>query len=138
MYIMKKILTAGLVAGIVLLILSVLGLYATIWLFPTLAQQYFDPAFDTQSSRVMVYYAHPFIISMALSWFWSRSKSILTGSFLTRGIEFGLMYALIAIFPMMWLIYSAISISLTMVLTWFILGVLQGVIAGLIFEKLNP
>ncbi len=135
---MKKILTAGLVAGIVLSMLSVLGLYATIWLFPNLAQQYFDPAFNMQSSRVTIYYLHPFIISLALSWFWNRSKGILTGSFLTRGIEFGLIYAFVALFPMMWLIYSAISISLAMVLTWFVLGLLQGIIAGLIFEKLNP
>jgi len=135
---MKKVFIAGLVAGVVLLILSVLGLYTTIWLFPNLAMQYFDPAFDTQSSRVMIYFIHPFVISMALSWFWNRTKGVLTGSFLTRGIEFGLIYALVAIVPMMWLIYSAMSISLTMVSTWFVLGLLQGVIAGLIFEKMNP
>lgn len=135
---MKKVFIAGLVAGIVLLIMSVLGLYATIWLFPSLAMQYFDPAFDTQSSRVMIYFIHPFVISMALSWFWNRTKGVLTGSFLTRGIEFGLIYVLVAIFPMMWLIYSAMSISLAMVTTWFVLGLLQGVIAGLIFEKMNP
>lgn len=135
---MKKVFIAGLVAGVVLLILSVLGLYATIWLFPSLAVQYFDPAFDTQSSRVMIYYIHPFVISLALSWFWNRTKNVLTGSFLTRGVEFGLIYALVAIFPMMWLIYSAMSISLGIVTTWFVLGLLQGIIAGLIFEKMNP
>jgi hypothetical protein len=135
---MKKIIVAGLVAGVVLLILSVLGLYITIWLFPNIASQYFDPAFDTQSSRVMIYYLHPFVIALALSWFWSRFKGILTGSFLTRGIEFGLIYVVVATFPMMWLIYSAMSISLEMVATWFVLGLLQGIVAGLIFEKMNP
>lgn len=135
---MKKILVSALVAGIILLILSILGLYITIWLFPGLATQYFDPAFATQSSRVMIYFIHPFIISLALAWFWVRFKSALTGSFLTRGIEFGLIYALVAIFPMMWLIYSAMSVSLEMVATWMILGLLQGVISGLIFEKINP
>jgi len=135
---MKKIASAGIVAGITLLILSVIGLYATIWLFPSLATQYFDPAFDAQSSRVMIYFLHPFVISMALSWFWNRTKGVLTGSFLTRGIEFGLIYALVAIFPMIWLIYSAMNVSLPMVATWFVLGLLQGVIAGLIFEKMNP
>jgi hypothetical protein len=126
------------VAGIALLILSVGGLYATIWLFPGLAVQYFAPTFGDQSSRVMIFYLHPFIIALALSWFWSRFKTVLTGSFLTRGIEFGFIYALIAIFPMMWLIYSAISVSILMVATWFVLGMLQGLIAGLVFEKINP
>ena len=135
---MKKIILSGLVAGVVLLILSVIGLYMTIWLLPGLATQYFDPAFDTSSSKVMFYYIHPFVISLALSWFWSRFKGVLTGSFLTRGIEFGLIYVLIAIFPMMWLIYSALNVSLEMVATWFVLGLLQGIVAGLIFEKMNP
>jgi hypothetical protein len=135
---MKKIIKAGLVAGIVLLILSVLGLYITIWLFPSLAMQYFDPAFATESSRYMLYFLHPFVIGLALSWFWSRFKGVLTGSFLTRGIEFGLIYGMVATFPMMWLIYSAMNVSLELVTTWFVLALVQGLIAGLVFEKLNP
>jgi uncharacterized membrane protein (DUF485 family) len=135
---MKKIITSALVAGLVLLLLSILGLYITVWFFPGIASQYFDPAFDTQSSRVMIYFLHPFIISFALSWFWSRVKGVLNGSFVTRGIEFGLLYALVATFPMMWLIYSAMNVSLEMVATWFVLAVVQGLIAGLVFEKMNP
>jgi hypothetical protein len=135
---MKKIIIAGLVAGVVLLLLSLLGLYATIWVFPRIAMEYFNSSFDTQADRVMIYYLHPFIISMALSWFWSRFKGVLSGSFLTRGIEFGVIYAVIAILPMMWLIYSAMNISLPMVATWSLLGLLQGVLSGFIFEKMNP
>lgn len=135
---MKKTIKAALIAGVVLLVLSVLGLYTTIWLFPKLAEQYFGPAFKTQSSRYMIYYVHPFIIGIALSWFWNRFKGILTGSFITRGIEFGLIYSAIAVFPMMWMIYSALSVSLLMISTWFVFGLLQGIIAGLVFEKVNP
>jgi hypothetical protein len=135
---MKKIILSGIIAGVVLLILSVAGLYVTIWLLPSIAEQYFDPAFNSQSGRIMVFFIHPYIISLALAWFWERFKSVLTGSFVTRGIEFGLIYAAIAIFPMMWMIYSAINVSLEMVATWLILGLLQGIIAGLIFEKINP
>ena len=135
---MKKIIIAGIVAGIVLLILSVLGLYLTGWLFPSIAAEYFDPAFDVQSGRVMLFYFHPFIISFALSFFWSRFKAVLTGSFFTRGIEFGAIYVLIASVPMLWLIYSAMNVSLSMVGTWLVFALAQGVISGLIFEKINP
>ena len=135
---MKKIALAGLAAGFVSLILSILGLYATIWLFPGVASQYFDPAFNTDPNRTMLYYAHPFIISMALSWFWSRFKGVLTGSFISRGIEFGVIYTLIATLPMMWLIYSAMSVSFAVVTTWVVLALIQGTIAGLVFEKMNP
>lgn len=135
---MKRIISSGLIAGVVLLILSVLALYATIWFFPTLASQYYDPAFDNQSGRYLIYYAHPFVIAMALAWFWDRFKGALKGSYLTRGIEFGLIYALVAIFPVLWLTYSALAVSLAMVGTWLVFGLLQGVVAGLLFEKFNP
>lgn len=135
---MKKIIISGLIVGVVLLILSFLGLYITCYLFPNIAMQYFDPAFDAESGRVMFYYIHPFVISLALSWFWSRFKGVLTGAFITRGIEFGLIYVIIATFPMMWLIYSAMSVSILIVATWFILALMQAIIAGLLFEKINP
>ncbi len=133
----KKTIFSGLAAGFVLLVLSIIGLYATAWLFPQLAVQYFDPVFDAQTDRSMLYFAHPFIVGFALSWFWDRCKGILKGSFLGRGIEFGMLYVLVAVFPMMWLIYSAINVSLLLVGSWLVLGIVQGVAAGLLFEKIN-
>ncbi len=135
---MEKIILSGLMAGIVLLIFSILGLYLTIWLFPGVALQYYDPAFDTGPDKYLLYYVHPFVIALALSWFWDRFKTLLTGSALTRGIEFGVIYALIAILPSLWLTYSAMSVSLAIVSTWLLFGLLQGLIAGLVFAKLNP
>jgi hypothetical protein len=135
---MKKIILSGLLAGVVLLIFSLLGLYFTIWFFPGLAAQYYDPAFDSGPDKYLLYYVHPFVIALALSWFWDRFKTVLKGSFLTRGIEFGVIYALIAIVPALWLTYSAMSVSLAIVGTWLLFGLFQGVIAGLVFEKLNP
>ena len=134
---MIKIILSGLAAGLLLLVLSVVGLYGTVWLFPKLAVQYFDPVFDAQEGRYMVYFVHPFIIGLALSWFWDRFKGILKGSFLGRGIEFGIMYVVVAVFPMMWLIYSAINVSLGLVISWLLLGMFQGVAAGLLFGKIN-
>ena len=135
---MKKIISSGIVAGITLLILSETGLHATLALFPGIAVQYFDPAFDTEPGKATFYYLHPFVISFALAWFWSRFKGALTGGFITRGVEFGLIYVVIATFPAMWMIYAAMNVSLAMVATWLVLALVQGIIAGLIFEKMNP
>jgi hypothetical protein len=135
---MKKIIISGIVAGVILLIVSEIVLHLTLLLFPSIAVQYFDPAFDTGSKHVSLYYLHPFVISLALAWFWTRFKGVLTGSFINRGIEFGLIYVGVASVPMLWLIYAAMNVSLAIVATWFVLALLQGIIAGLIFEKLNP
>ncbi|MES2681252.1 MAG: hypothetical protein V4635_15260 [Bacteroidota bacterium] len=135
---MKKIIASGLLAGTVLLILSETGLHLTVLFFPGIAAEYFDAAFDTEGSKMGFFYLHPFVISMALSWFWTRFKGVLTGGFITRGVEFGLIYVLIATLPMMWLIYATMNVSMAIISTWFILALFQGVISGLIFEKMNP
>jgi hypothetical protein len=135
---MKKIILSGFIAGIALLLLSILGLYLTIWLFPGIAMQYFHPAYDTQSERLVLYYLSPFLISFVMSWFWQRFKTLLTDSFLTRGIELGLIYVLIAPLPMIWLTFSSMHVSLEMAASWLVLSLIQGIAAGLIFEKINP
>ncbi|HUX84534.1 MAG TPA: hypothetical protein VMV20_04835 [Chitinophagaceae bacterium] len=135
---MKKTILSGLIAGVILFILSVASLYLTVWLFPSLARQYFNPAFNVQEKRAMIFFVHPFVISLCLAWFWNRFKGVLSGSFFSKGVEFGLIYVVIATFPTMWLIYSAISVSFAMVVTWMLFGFLQGLIAGLVFEKTNP
>jgi hypothetical protein len=133
----KKIIVTGLVAGLVLLVLSILGLYGTIWLFPSMAVQYFDPSFDTQSERAIFYFAHPFVAGAALAWFWDRCKGLFKGPLLFRGMEFGLLYWLVAVFPMMWLIYSAINVPLLLVVSWLLFGLIQGIVAGVLFAKMN-
>mgnify|MGYP001235044069 CR=1 FL=1 len=135
---MKKIIISGLVAGVVLLILSIIGLYITLWFLPDIAMQYFNPAFNDQSKRYIIYIIHPFIISFALSWFWSRFRTSLKGSFITRGIEFGLIYMIISVVPFMLMLYSTIDVSLAMLGTWFVFGAMQGFISGLVFGKMNP
>ncbi|HVB03259.1 MAG TPA: hypothetical protein VNE41_06035 [Chitinophagaceae bacterium] len=135
---MKKIIIAGLLVGGVFLFLHILGLYLIRFTLPGIAVQYFDPAFDAQSDRFVFYCIHPFVLSMSLSWFWSRLKGVLAGSFLTRGIEFGLIYVMVATFPMLWLIYSSMSVSLLIVSTWLILALVEAVVAGLILEYMNP
>jgi len=135
---MKKIITAGLVAGIVLLALSFIMMVVVIQFFPSLTDEYFSPVFNSSGKRDLLYYFHPFVLSLALSWVWDRFKDIIKGNFILRGIEFGLIYGLVATLPSMWITYSAIDISLPMIGTWLLYGFGQAVVAGFIFEKMNP
>jgi hypothetical protein len=135
---MNKILLSGIIAGITLLIFSVAMLFVNIYLFPGLALYYFDSAFRSDEQSKYLFFGHAFIIGMALSFLWERFKTQLTGGFLLRGIEFGLIYGFVATLPAMWLTYSFMNVSFQMVVTWFIFGMIEATIAGLIFEKSNP
>lgn len=135
---MKKILFSGFIAGTILFILSYGGLYLAVRLFPYLFVSYNNPLFNSDGSRDLLFYLHAFIISLALSWFWDRFKGLFYGSFIFRGLEFGFVYATVALLPVMWITFSAMDITLFMVISWFAYGLVQAIIAGLIFARINP
>ena len=134
---MKKILYSGLIAGIILFILSYGGLYGAVRFFPNLFVEYNNPLFNSDGSRDLLFYLHAFIISFALSWFWDRFKGLFHGTFFVRGLEFGFVYSIVALLPVMWITFSALDITVLMVLSWFIYGLVQAVIAGLVFATIN-
>lgn len=135
---MKKTLYSGLIAGISLFIISYGGLFLAIKFIPELFVVYNNPLFNSDGSRDVLFYMHAFIISFALSWFWERFKTLFTGPSLLRGFEFGFVYAIVALLPVMWITFSSLDISIVMVLSWFFYGFLQSVIAGIVFAKINP
>jgi len=135
---MSKVLLSGLVGGIVLFALSYAILYASISLAPKLIEEYYNPIFWPGSDRAILFFLHPFILSFALAWFWNKFKSSFHQTGWMRGLEMGALYALIATLPSMWITFSAIMVSLTMVLSWFAYGFLQASVCGLINSRLNP
>ncbi|MEX0998038.1 MAG: hypothetical protein WDZ45_13390 [Flavobacteriaceae bacterium] len=133
----KNLFIKSLIAGFILLIINFIGLFINIKFFPSLADEYFSPAFDMEGYKGVLFLLHPFIVSFALAWFWKRFKKLLSGNFWMKGIEVGLVYGLIAVFPSMWMILSAFDVSLVLVISWFIHGLIQGTIVGLIYAKMD-
>jgi hypothetical protein len=136
---MKKTVTASLTAGVVLLLVSLALLYFLVAVFPQLAEEYFSPVFRWSNAGTdWMFYAHPFVLSFALKWFWERYKGLFTGNALWRAFEVALVYGIVALLPVLWLTFSAIDISWQMVTTWLVYGIFQAFIAGIIFAKINP
>jgi hypothetical protein len=134
---MKRILLSGMVTGILLFALSYGGLYLAVIYFPELFVEYNNPLFNSDGRRDILFYLHAFIISFALSWFWDRFKGLFHGSFFVRGLEFGFVYSIVALLPVMWITFSALDITVLMVLSWFVYGLAQAIIAGVVFAKIN-
>ena len=135
---MKRVVLNGLLVGIILFIMSYGGLFLSIRFFPELFLDYNNPLFNSDGSRDVLFYLHAFIISLALSWFWDRFKGLFEGNFVLRGIEFGFVYGLVALLPVMWITFSAMDITVVMVASWFIYGLLQATVAGIVLAKTNP
>ena len=136
---MKKVILSVLIAGVVLLALSLLLIFVEIKFFPGLVEEYFSPVFRWSDTRTdWMFYLHPFVVAFALKWFWERYKDLFKGGDLLRAFEVALVYGIVAMVPVLWVTYSAIDISLFMVLTWLAYGILQAFVAGYIFSKINP
>jgi hypothetical protein len=129
-----------LVAGLVLSILSYGGLFVAVnsKLLNSFFTEYLSNVFISDGSRDFFFYSHSLLISFALAWFWERTKSIFKGPIILRGLEFGFMYSLAGLLPIMWMTYSQIDVSESMVLSWLGFGFLQSSMAGIIFAKMNP
>lgn len=135
---MKKVIIKGIVAGTALLVFSYLALQIMVRFFPGLAEQYYNPVFDLEGDKSVLYFIHPYIVSFALALFWRRFKTLYHGPFWWRGIELGLTYSLVAVLPSMWITFSAFAVSLMMVFTWFMYGLMQGIVVGILYAKISP
>lgn len=134
----KNVLLSVLLSGVVLLLLSAGMFFASARFFPAVTQEYLGSVFRTAGKTDWMYYVHPFIVSIALKWFWERYKSIFGGSLLLKALEVALVYGIVALVPVLWLTFSAIDVSLPMVGTWLLYGLIQAFAAGIIFAKFNP
>jgi hypothetical protein len=133
----KNMFSAALVSGIVLLLTSIIAIYAGVFLMPGLMEEYYTDVFRASEDRAWLFYSHPFILGFALSWFWNRFKEVLDGNILLRSLEFGVIYGVVATIPTMWITFSAIQVSFPMVASWAAFGVFQASIAGFINARLN-
>ena len=135
---MKKLIISILVSTVLLLALSFLMLYISIQFFPGVSAEYLSPVFRSAGRVDWMYFIHPLILSIALKWFWERYKSMLPGNILLRALEVALVYGVVALIPVLWITFSAIDVSLTMISTWLLYGFVQSFAAGIVFAKLNP
>lgn len=135
---MKKTIVATLTSGVVLLLLSIAMTFSSIYIFPSLTEEYFSPVFRMSGNLDWMFYIHPFIVSIALKWFWEKYKSSFVGSLFVRAIDVALVYSIVALIPVLWLTFSAIEVSFSMIATWFFYGFIQAFVAGLVFAKMNP
>ncbi|MBI3638312.1 hypothetical protein HY227_01045 [Candidatus Wolfebacteria bacterium] len=134
---MKKIILWGIIAGVIMLFIGLAIDSLAKVLFPLIRAEYENPGlFRPWSDPLMsLYFLYPFLVGIILAWVWTKVKGIfdLSGAW-NAGIRFGLIYWLVSI-PGMLISYASFPLSLTMVLIWTIGGLLQSLVAGVLFAK---
>ena len=106
-------------------------------MYPQFFETYLDPMFNAGGGRDIIIYLHPFVLSAGLAILWYRFRRYLTGNIFLQGLEFGLMYGIVALIPVMWICFGALTVSLMTVFSWLIYGTTQACIAGFVFAWLS-
>jgi hypothetical protein len=135
---MKKTILPIILAGTTVLLASLAILYTAIQFFPLIMEEYYNDVFRASSFETdWLFYAHPFVLSASLKWFWERYKEVFKGGDFIRAFEVGLVYGIVAMLPVLWLTFSAFNVSLMMVITWLVYGIIQATVAGFVFSKFD-
>ena len=137
---MKKVFLPGLVAGIAMLAVSMLVNQFVNMFVPSVAAEYVNSAlFRPWSDPLMsLIFVHPFLLGFILAWVWNKVKPLfVSGSVWQKGTRFGLVVWLVASIPGMFISYSSFPVSLSMISSWLISGLISVIVAGWIFAKMN-
>jgi hypothetical protein len=99
---MKKDYGTIFIVGLAVLAFSVSMLYATVFLMPGMFEEYYNDVFRLSSWKTdWLFYAHPFVLTFALKWFWDRNLDLFTGPVIVKAFTLGTTYALVALVPVM-------------------------------------
>jgi len=137
---MKKVFLPGLVAGIAMLAVSMLVNQFVGAFVPSVAAEYVNSAlFRPWSDPLMsLIFVHPFLLGFILAWVWNKVKPLfVSGSVWQKGTRFGLVVWLVASIPGMFISYSSFPVSLSMISSWLISGLISVIVAGWIFARMN-
>lgn len=134
---MKKVLKSGFIIGIANLIIGMGLSWLMNFLSPSLALEYQNPSiFRPWSDPLMsLYFLYPFLLGLILAWIWEKIKPIFKDKDKTKiALNFGLAYFIVAGLPGMFITYSTFQVSLLLVLSWSLTGIIDAIAAGWILS----
>jgi len=135
---MKKILWTGLAAGVAMLVVNFIINPLFNAIFPSLQDAYMNPVFRPwDDPLMMLFFLYPILLGLALAFVWDKTKHLFKKSPLQNGLNFGLIFFLVGGIPNFLINYSSFNLPLVMILTWTVMGLVNGLIAGFVLAKLN-
>lgn len=139
MKINKKIIIPGLTVGAAILVVSMGLNYLFGIIFPSTKMELNNSMIfrAMDDPEMYLFFLYPFSLGLAFSWIWNKTKKSFKGTPLKRSINFGLFIWLITTVPGMIITYSSFEISCTLIFIWLFGGLVNGIISGLIFDKMN-
>jgi len=132
---MKRIFFIGLLTGVTMLIISLAWSAVANFIWPQLQKEFQNPELfrPWNDPSMTLFFLHPIMVGVILSWLWSKTNHLIKiEAPWKHGFAFGLIYCMATISGMI-ISYSTFQVSFLMVISWTLNGLLQAVVAGIMF-----
>jgi hypothetical protein len=136
---MKKIFWTGLATGISMAVVNMLLNPLFNIIFPSLQGAYEGSAVfrPWDDPIMMLFFLYPILLGFGLAWIWDKTKQLFNKKGCQNGLIFGLIYFTVSGIPGFLINYSSFNLPFIMILSWTILSLINGLVAGIILAKLN-
>ena len=106
--------------------------------FPGFKKAYMNPVFRPWEDPIMMlFFIYPIALGFGLSFVWDRTKQLFKGNACWNGFNFGLIYFCVTGIPTFFINFSTFNLPFAMILSWTIMGLVDGMVAGCILARLN-
>jgi hypothetical protein len=135
---MKKVVFSGLVAGALMLGVSIVLSVIISAIFPDAMAEYSNSEIFRQWDDPLMYYFffHPFVMGTILSFVWLKVKGLIDQEGLMKGAVYGFYVWLFFGVPGMLMSISTFQVSAFLVGTWTVSVLAQDLAAGVLFARL--
>ena len=137
---MKNILIPGLVAGVAMNVVNMLIVNPVFSkLYPSFQGIYENTTiFKSMDDPVMsLFFVYPVALAIALALVWDKTKHMFAGDMWRRGLHFGLVYFAVAGIPAFLINFASFNLPAMMVVSWTVMTLTNGLVAGWVFAKMN-
>lgn len=135
---MKKIFWTGLIIGIAMAVVNLLLNPILSAVFPILKNAYMADVFRPWDDPIMMlFFLYPIVLGFGLAWIWNKTKQLFTGSTFCKVKNFGLIYFCISALPVFLINFSSFNFPFVMILSWSVMGTVNGFVAGFVLAKMN-
>jgi len=131
---MKKIIIGGLLAGVVIVIMGMVFGALSADMYKLSPKVLWKPMGGDWFTKMVIF---DFVTGLILAYVFSIIKSSLPGKGLMKGISFGLMIFTVGTFLGLTMTYLTMAIRTKMIVVWALNGLINYVLAGLIFEIID-
>jgi hypothetical protein len=135
---MKKFVISGLIAGALMLGVSLILSLIISAIFPDSMAEYSNAEIFRQWDDTLMYYmfVHPFVMGVILSFIWLKVRGLIGGEGLKKGLIYGFYVWLFFGVPGMLMTISSFQVSTFLVLTWTVSVLAQDLVAGVAISRM--